>query len=183
MRFRIGVNLGDVMVDGSDIYGEGVNIAARLQELADPGGILISGSVYEQVRNKLSVGFESLGHQQVKNVASPVMSYRVNLDGEGAEPRTTEGRSRHAPTSWETGGEPLYRRNATGRMQSASRAFAALPRPLPAAIVICAFLVLINAFTGLDRIWFHWPVASILLIAALRVVMRRKPGQEGRDVS
>jgi adenylate cyclase len=61
MRFRIGINLGDVMVDGSDIYGDGVNIAARLQELAEPGGILISGPVYDQVHNKLSVGFAYLG--------------------------------------------------------------------------------------------------------------------------
>src|ERR687898_2650613 len=81
MRFRIGINLGDVMVDGSDIYGDGVNIAARLQELAEPAGILISGPVYDQVHNKLSVGFDYLGPQQVKNVAAPVASYRVALSG------------------------------------------------------------------------------------------------------
>src|SRR6516162_5797969 len=80
MRFRIGVNLGDVMVDGSDIYGDGVNIAARLQELAEPGGVVVSGSVYDQVHNKLSVGFEGLGQQQMKNVA-PVTSYRVTMGG------------------------------------------------------------------------------------------------------
>src|SRR6185436_9865805 len=80
MRFRIGINLGDVMVDGDDIYGDGVNIASRLQELAEPGGIVISGPVYDQVRNKLSVGFDSLGPQQMKNVA-PVVSYRVAMIG------------------------------------------------------------------------------------------------------
>ena len=74
MRYRIGINLGDVMIDGTDIYGDGVNIAARLQELAEPGGILISGPVYDQVHNKLSVGFDCLGQQQVKNVAVPVMT-------------------------------------------------------------------------------------------------------------
>src|ERR1700756_3871057 len=61
MRFRIGINLGDVMVDGSDIYGDGVNIAARLQELAEPGGVVVSASVYDQVHNKLSFGFDCLG--------------------------------------------------------------------------------------------------------------------------
>ena len=61
MRFRIGINLGDVMVDGSDIYGDGVNIAARLQQLAEPGGVVVSGSVYDQVYNKLSLGFDCLG--------------------------------------------------------------------------------------------------------------------------
>src|SRR3954463_14432910 len=80
MQFRIGINLGDVMVDGSDIFGDGVNIAARLQELAEPGGIVISAPVYDQVRNKLSVGFDCLGQQQMKNVA-PVMSYRIATGG------------------------------------------------------------------------------------------------------
>ena len=80
MRFRIGINLGDVMVEGSDIYGDGVNIAARLQELAEPGGVVISSPVYDQVHNKLSVGFDCLGQQQMKNVA-PVTSYRVAMGG------------------------------------------------------------------------------------------------------
>jgi adenylate cyclase len=77
MRFRIGINLGDVIADGSDIFGDGVNIAARLQELAEPGGVVVSASVYDQVHNKLSLGFDSLGRQQMKNVA-PVISYRVS---------------------------------------------------------------------------------------------------------
>ena len=81
MRYRIGINLGDVMVDGGDIYGDGVNIAARLQELAEPGGILISAPVYDQVHNKLPVGFDCVGEQQVKNVAGPVVSYRVRMGG------------------------------------------------------------------------------------------------------
>src|ERR1700730_6102750 len=80
MRFRMGVNLGDVMVDGSDIYGDGVNIAARLQELAEPGGVVISASAYEQVHNKLSLAFDCLGQRQMKNVA-PVTSYRVTMNG------------------------------------------------------------------------------------------------------
>src|SRR3954454_11866867 len=81
MRFRIGINLGDVMVDGTDIYGDGVNIAARLQELAEPGGVVISASVYDQVHNKLSLGFDCLGKQEMKNV-SPVISYRVAMGGQ-----------------------------------------------------------------------------------------------------
>ncbi len=84
MQFRIGINLGDVMVEGSDIYGDGVNIAARLQELAEPGGVVISGPVYDQVHNKLSLGFDSLGQQQVKNVVTPVTSYRVTMGGQTA---------------------------------------------------------------------------------------------------
>src|SRR5229473_2025664 len=72
MEFRIGVNLGDVMVDGEQIYGDGVNVAARLESLAEPSGICISGSVHEQVRNKLALAYQDLGAQKVKNIAEPV---------------------------------------------------------------------------------------------------------------
>ncbi|MCI0431108.1 MAG: tetratricopeptide repeat protein, partial [Rhodospirillales bacterium] len=74
---RIGVSLGDVMVEGADLYGDGVNIAARLEGIAEPGGILVSGAAYDQVRNKISVGFEDLGAQTLKNIAEPVRAYRV----------------------------------------------------------------------------------------------------------
>jgi len=77
MEFRIGINLGDVMVEGARIYGDGVNIAARVEGLAEPGGICISGPVYDQVKGKVSVNFEELGLQQVKNIAEPVRVYHV----------------------------------------------------------------------------------------------------------
>jgi TolB-like protein/tetratricopeptide (TPR) repeat protein len=75
---RIGVNLGDVMVEGSDLYGDGVNIAARLETTAEPGGVLISGTIYDQVRNKINADFDDLGAQTVKNIALPVRIYRVS---------------------------------------------------------------------------------------------------------
>ncbi len=77
MEFRIGVNLGDVMVDGEQIYGDGVNVAARLESLADPGGICISDTVHAQIKNKLALGYEDLGAQRVKNIAEPVRVFRV----------------------------------------------------------------------------------------------------------
>jgi adenylate cyclase len=80
MEFRIGVNLGDVMVDGEQIYGDGVNIAARLEALADPGGICISGTVHEHIKNKLTLNYEDLGEQQVKNIAEPVRVWRVQAE-------------------------------------------------------------------------------------------------------
>lgn len=86
MQFRIGINLGDVIIEGTDIYGEGVNIAARLESLADPGGICISGSVFEQVRKKLDIGFDFLGDREIKNIAEPVSAYRVLLGGVKVEP-------------------------------------------------------------------------------------------------
>ena len=81
LEFRIGINLGDVIIDGEDIYGDGVNVAARLQQLAEPGGILVSRTVHNHVRGKLELAFEPLGEHQVKNIPEPVAVFRVRLDG------------------------------------------------------------------------------------------------------
>jgi len=80
MEFRIGVNLGDVIEDGEQILGDGVNIAARLESLSDAGGICISGTAFDQVRNKLDLGYEYLGEQTVKNIALPVRVYKVLME-------------------------------------------------------------------------------------------------------
>ncbi len=77
MEFRIGINLGDVIYDGERIYGDGVNVAARMESLADAGGICISGSAYDQIENKLSFGCEYLGEQSVKNISTPIRVYRL----------------------------------------------------------------------------------------------------------
>src|SRR6202030_3418364 len=89
MEFRIGVNLGDVMVEGAQIYGDGVNVAARLESLAEPGGICISNKVHEQVRDKLAHSYADLGEQVVKNIARPVRAWRVLLDGALWQPRSS----------------------------------------------------------------------------------------------
>ena len=81
IEFRIGINLGDVIVDGDDIFGDGVNLAARLQELAEPGGVYVSAVVHDQTRTKLDVDFQDLGAHAVKNMADPVRVYRLNLFG------------------------------------------------------------------------------------------------------
>ena len=74
---RIGINLGDVIVEGDDLYGDGVNIAARIEALADAGGVFVSNTVHDHVRDRLPFVFEDLGEQQVKNIARPVRVYRV----------------------------------------------------------------------------------------------------------
>ena len=81
MRFRMGIHLGDVLVDGAGIYGDGVNIAARLESACDPGGVALSAAAYEQVRDKLPLSFVDRGEQQVKNIARPVRIYAVELAG------------------------------------------------------------------------------------------------------
>jgi TolB-like protein len=92
MEFRIGVNLGDVMVDGEQIYGDGVNVAARLESLADPGGICVSGTVCEHLGNRLALSYEDLGEQSVKNIAKPVRVFRVLAETGAAE--ATAGRTK-----------------------------------------------------------------------------------------
>jgi class 3 adenylate cyclase len=77
IEFRVGINLGDVIVEGDDIFGDGVNVAARLEAVAEPGGICVSRVVRDQVRDRLDCSFEDLGEQQVKNIARPVRAYRV----------------------------------------------------------------------------------------------------------
>src|SRR5215471_2729273 len=80
MLFRIGINLGDVLIEGDDILGDGVNVAARLEGIAEPGGICISDDSYRHVRGKLDVAFEDAGEQQLKNIAQPLRVYRVQFD-------------------------------------------------------------------------------------------------------
>jgi adenylate cyclase len=77
MRFRIGVHVGDIIVQGDNLFGDGVNIAARLEALAEPGGICISGTVRDQIGTKLPLFFTDLGEQQVKNIAQPIKAYRI----------------------------------------------------------------------------------------------------------
>src|SRR5882724_5133765 len=79
IQFRIGINLGDIIIDEHDIYGDGVNVAARLEALAEPGAICVSRVVRDQVRDKVDFGFEDMGEQQVKNITRPVHVYRIPL--------------------------------------------------------------------------------------------------------
>jgi adenylate cyclase len=80
IEFRMGINVGDIIIDGTDMWGGGVNVAARLEALAEPGGICISGRVQEDVQGKLDITFEDMGEQRLKNIASPVRVYRVSVE-------------------------------------------------------------------------------------------------------
>jgi len=82
MQFRVGLNLGDVIIEGDNLYGEGVNVAARLESAAEPGGILVSGKFHDEVRRKLELGFESKGAQEMKNIEEPVHTFKVLLGQE-----------------------------------------------------------------------------------------------------
>src|SRR5262249_17973473 len=89
IEFRIGINIGDIIVEADDIYGDGVNVAARLEALAEPGGVCVSRVVRDQVRDKLDVAFEGRGEQRVKNIARPVHAYRIPVAGSAPTPEAT----------------------------------------------------------------------------------------------
>lgn len=148
MNFRIGINLGDVMVDGNDIYGEGVNVAARLESLAEPGGICISGTVFEQVRKKLDIGFDFIGAREIKNIAEPVPAYRVLLDRPAADLRSQSA-------------EPQP--NARTRDDALARWHRRAWR-LGAILVM---LIVINLLTSPGTFWFVWPMLGMGLALAL----------------
>jgi adenylate cyclase len=152
LRFRIGVHLGDVLVDGDDLLGEGVNLAARLQSMAEPGGILISQQVYDQVQKKLSVGFEYLGEKQPKNFEESVAVYSVGAtgDGEARKPRVARAPER------DTGKKP---KTTWPRLRGEAMRLG----------VILAALVVINLATG-SSLWVHWPALGMGLYLALKAV-------------
>jgi adenylate cyclase len=147
LRFRIGVHLGDVLVDGDDLLGEGVNLAARLQTMAEPGGVLISQQVYDQVQKKLSVGFEYLGEKRPKNFAEDVAVYRVSGEA-GAE--TRRGREQRPPRAPQPAAPaPLGLRQRVARRAALLGAIAAL-------------LLAADLSSG-PPLWAHWPVLAFAI--------------------
>lgn len=167
MQFRIGINLGDVMVDGDDIYGEGVNIAARLESLAEPGGICISGTVFEQVRKKLDIGFSFIGEREIKNIAEPVPAYRVLIDQPQA---AAQPRPAPAPT------EP-----AEGGKDARPKSLAAWTRLAWRFGVIIIFLAVINLLTSPGYFWFIWPALGMGILLALRYPIDIHRAQRRQD--
>jgi len=100
IRYRIGINIGDIVLEDGDIFGEGVNVAARLEALADPGGICVSRTVYNHVRNKVGLTFESMGEHKVKNIAEPIEIFRVVANGTETAARLRPLRSGARMTHW-----------------------------------------------------------------------------------
>ena len=132
IEFRMGINLGDVIIEDGDIFGDGVNIAARLEALAEPGGICLSAAAHEQVRDRLDLAFEDLGEQQVKNITRPVRTYCVAL-GASSRAATTflSCRIRSPPASPARSNQSCA--NPRSNAPAASR-----PRTSPLTTSICA---------------------------------------------
>lgn len=148
MRYRIGMHLGDVMVDGGDLFGEGVNLAARLQSLADPGGILISEPVYQQVRSKVAIGFSYLGERRPKNFPEDVPVYGLVLDGETKAPPPPPRRPGPPPPA-----------------PSITPLAGPWRRALQYGVLLLALLA-IDLGTG-DGWWVQWPALGMALALSL----------------
>jgi len=178
MWFRIGVNLGDVMIDGGDIYGDGVNVASRLQAVADPGGIMVSDSVHEFVRKQLAIGFDYAGEKKLKDGEEPVMAWRVRAGGANA-PRAerVDGAKKENPqasAAISAGMQlPPPPNEAIAKLTAwyeTFRAwFARQDRGVKICVAFIGFFFAINLFfTGIAQPWFIFPSFPFALYILLR---------------
>lgn len=159
MLFRIGINLGDVIAEGDDIYGDGVNVAARLQASASAGGIVISNTVYDHVRNKVAVGFECLGQLPVKNIEGGVLSYAVRIGEDSVrsaqpEPFPAEGASDEKTV------ELTNTRNTGSGVAPKWRNYGVLG-------AVSAGILAINLLSWDGEFWAPWPILALAIVAAL----------------
>jgi class 3 adenylate cyclase len=188
MIFRIGINLGDLVVEGDRIYGDGVNIAARLEALADPGGICISKTIQEQIEDKLPLEYEYLGEKTVKNIVKPIRAYRVVFDPGGkknsayrAEHESRSDRNKKIEIRNEKtrtkSGDKNKSIEATLRFRDRNR----FRKHLRIYAGVIVFFAMINIFTWHGIVWFHWPALIwglmqwIVWIYSSNRAPRRKP--------
>lgn len=189
MEFRIGINLGDIMVEGDDIYGDGVNVAARLQEIAPKGGIMLSQSVYDQVKTKMALGFDPLGPQHVKNVTDPVETYAVRLGGRNAPQESEPGGQDATDKAAGTASHPEWDRDTqvlANGFEQARRWLRAQPRKVRSCVFMIGFFFVLNLLTsGLSTLWFVWPSLPFAMMLVWHMLVGRKeksltnPSQQG----
>ena len=183
MRFRIGINLGDVMQDGADLYGDGVNVAARLEALADPGGIMVSETVYDLSHRQLSFAYDFAGEQKVKGQDEPIVGYKVRMPQRNAAPDKVTLLDDASPAPIgpaETmnqlpSGVPVRKPALVDRALSRSQRwrhwYLDQPRAIRVPVGFIAMFATINLLTsGLSDIWFVYPAAPFAAFLAFRYV-------------
>ncbi len=178
MQFRIGINLGDVIVKDDWLYGDGVNIASRLETISDAGGICISRTAYDQIEDKLPFGYEFLGEKTVKNLNKPLLAYKVNIWPEnprlkpasatllqkGIEyPKKIRSRSKR-----EKSPEQVAAKSSMKKIRQKRRFHAHLKSYLG----VIGFLLIINVLSYSGSIWFHWPALGWGLLIYLHWVKK-----------
>ena len=162
LQLRIGIHLGEVLIENGDIFSDGVNIAARLEALSDPGGICISRTAYDQIEDKLPLGYEYLGEKIVKNIPKPIQAYRVLVEPEEFTKKAwawakeiAEGPQEERKLEETFIGKPDSRRN---------RSKGVFKNHMYIYLGVIVFLFLINLFTYDGDIWFHFPALAWGLI-------------------
>jgi len=163
LRFRIGINLGDVMVRGNDLLGDGVNVAARLEGLAEPGGICVSGTVWDHIQGKLSIGYVDLGEQSVKNIPRPVRAYHLRLDGSSEEMPAPPIAAPAKPAA--AAGDPAEKKRN------------------PVAVAMIAVLAAIVLIGGGAMVWALWPHENAGRIAQASEHSSAEPAHASPDVA
>ncbi|MHC4792239.1 MAG: adenylate/guanylate cyclase domain-containing protein [Planctomycetota bacterium] len=193
MVFRIGINLGDLVVEGDRIYGDGVNIAARLEALADPGGICISRTAYDQIEDKLPLGYEYLGEKTVKNIVKPVRAYRVLFEPGEAMPSADKAENkrrseRHKKKEGRTkpgerdkpSADKIKKIGARFKIWDGSH----FSKHLWVYAGVIGFVFIINVLTWAGVIWFHWPALGWGLLLFLHWInIAKKNGVRDKDKS
>ena len=183
MLFRIGINLGDLVLEGERIYGDGVNIAARLEALADPGGICISRTAYDQIEDKLPFGYEYLGEKPVKHAVKPVRAYKVLFEDDDETPKWTKFRPKERTKPLDIddpSGDRIKEKGARFKFWN-HRLFY---KHLWAYAGVIGFLFVVNMLTWGSGIWFHWPALGWGLILFLQWVnLTSKKGGANEDNS
>ena len=170
LKFRIGVHLGDVIVDGEDLIGEGVNLAARLQSMAEPGGVLISQQVYDQVHSKLTIGFEYLGEKRPRDLPDDIPIYRIAMS-KSANPHRVN------PIPFTQAYKPTPKPSTGGPTQKQPD----LSHMVKLTALISGALVLINIVSG-GGVWAHWAILVAVSIAALNMADTLVPEKISRLV-
>lgn len=187
MWFRIGINLGDVMQDGGDLYGDGVNVAARLESLADPGGIMVSETVFNLTNRHLAFGYDFAGKQKVKGQDEPITSYSVRMPGQNSEPMRLAdagaGLTDPAPAFGAQSSSPPERSAGRGRFLDRQfariRKFRAWYRRQPMKVripvgAIGGFAAINLLTTGLSEVWFIYPSIPFAVYLLIYFLVLRK---------
>ena len=180
MEFRIGINLGDVIVKENRLYGDGVNIAARLEAVSDAGGICISRTAFDQIENKLPLGYEYLGELAAKNMQKPLQAYKVNIWPEDAVSQVDIGKA-----EWEANRQtrfPEKHRKTKSKEKKRKRSRRRFQTHLKGYLGLVGFLSAINFFSYGDSetIWVHWPALGwgIILFFHWLLMSSRYPSDE-----
>ena len=183
MRFRIGINLGDVMDDEGDLYGDGVNIAARLEALSEPGGIMVSENVYELSHKQLAVAYDFAGKQRVKEGEDPIAGYRVRIGGGNRDEYRQTKPDENSNASEESEAQPAYWDNSSSGLDEGFRGifrkagvwldrflnwYPNQSKKAKFSVFAIAFFAAINIlFTGIAVPWFIFPAAPFALYLLL----------------